>query len=77
MQGLTSRASSATAENGYRPPHDLRPAEVFARNFDWFVAVSLAREGRVNGYLTAVQDEVLTGYATVSASERMDAAPGR
>ena len=70
VQGLTSaRLVPPTAENGYRPPHDLRPAEVFARNFDWFVAVSLAREGRVNGYLTAVQDEVLTGYATVSASE--------
>lgn len=70
VQGLTSaRLVPPTAENGYRPPHDRRPAEVFARNFDWFVAVSLAREGRVNGYLTAVQDEVLTGYATVSASE--------
>lgn len=70
VQGLTSaRLVPPTAENGYRPPHDLRPAEVFARNFDWFVAVSLAREGRVNGYLTAVQDELLTGYATVSASE--------
>lgn len=70
VQGLTSaRLVPPTEENGYRPPHDRRPAEVFARNFDWFVAVSLAREGRVNGYLTAVQDEVLTGYATVSARE--------
>lgn len=70
VQGLTSaRLVPPTEANGYRAPHDLRPAEVFARNFDWFVAVSLAREGRVNGYLTAVQDEVLTGYATVSASE--------
>ena len=70
VQGLTSaRLIPPTEENGYRPPHDRRPAEVFARNFDWFVAVSLAREGRVNGYLTAVQDEVLTGYATVSARE--------
>lgn len=70
VQGLTSaRLVPPTEANGFRAPHDLRPAEVFARNFDWFVAVSLAREGRVNGYLTAVQDEVLTGYATVSASE--------
>lgn len=70
VQALTSaRLIPPTEENGYRPPHDRRPAEVFARNFDWFVAMSLAREGRVNGYLTAVQDEVLTGYATVSALE--------
>lgn len=70
VQGLTSaRLIPPSEENGFRPPHDRRPAEVFARNFDWFLAVSLAREGRVNGYLTAVQDEVLTGYATVSARE--------
>lgn len=70
VQGLTTaRLVPPSEENGYRPPHDRRPAEVFARNFDWFVAVSLAREGRVNGYLSAVQDEVLTGYATVSARE--------
>lgn len=70
VQGLTSaRLIPPSEENGYRPPHDRRPAEVFARNFDWFVAVSLAREGRMNGYLSAVQDEVLTGYATVSARE--------
>ncbi|HKO15549.1 MAG TPA: hypothetical protein VJU87_04880 [Gemmatimonadaceae bacterium] len=43
-----------------------RPAEVFARNVDWLVAVSLAREGRSDGYLTAVQDAALTGYTTVS-----------
>lgn len=70
VQGPTSaRLIPPTHANGFRPPHDRRPAEVFARNFDWFVAVSLAREGRVNGYLSAVQDEVLTGYATVSARE--------
>jgi hypothetical protein len=43
-----------------------RPAEVFARDVDWLVAVSLAREGRSNGYLSAVQDAALTGYTTVS-----------
>src|SRR5690606_3040550 len=41
-----------------------RPTEVFARSVDWYVAASLARLGRTNGYLTAVQDEVLTGYAS-------------
>jgi hypothetical protein len=43
-----------------------RPAEVFARDVDWLVSVSLAREGRSNGYLSAVQDAALTGYTTVS-----------
>ena len=47
-------------------PPDERPAEVFARSVDWLVAVSLAREGRSNGYLTAVQDAALTGNTTVS-----------
>ncbi|HEX7051865.1 MAG TPA: hypothetical protein VF188_16785, partial [Longimicrobiales bacterium] len=46
--------------------HDRRPAEVFARSIDWFVAVSLARNGRINGYLSSVQDELLTGYGTVT-----------
>ena len=47
-------------------PAEERPAEVFARSVDWLVAVSLAREGRSDGYLTAVQDVALTGYTTVS-----------
>jgi hypothetical protein len=46
-------------------PHMRRPAEVFARNVDWFVAMSLAAEGRINGFLSSVQDDVLTGYGTV------------
>lgn len=47
-------------------PAEERPAEVFARSVDWLVAVSLASEGRSDGYLTAVQDAALTGYTTVS-----------
>ena len=47
-------------------PAEERPAEVFARNVDWLVAVSLAREGRSDGYLSAVQDAALTGYTTVA-----------
>jgi hypothetical protein len=46
-----------------------RPTEVFARNVDWFVSAALAREGRMNGYLSAVQDGVLTGYGAVAAPE--------
>jgi hypothetical protein len=40
-----------------------RPAEVFARSADWFVASALALHGRSNGFLTAVQDAMLPGYA--------------
>jgi hypothetical protein len=46
-----------------------RPTEVFARNVDWFVSAALAREGRVNGHLSAVQDPVLTGYASAITPE--------
>ena len=40
-----------------------RPAEVFARSADWFVASTLALHGRSDGFLTAVQDAMLPGYA--------------
>lgn len=43
--------------------HDERPAELFARSTDWFVASALAQQGRTNGFLSAVQDAMLTGYA--------------
>jgi hypothetical protein len=44
--------------------HMQRPAENFARAVDWYVAVALAGQGRSNGYLTAIQDGVLTGHGT-------------
>jgi hypothetical protein len=50
--------------SGAVPMHARRPAEVFARAIDWFVAVSLAREGRSNGALTSVLDDVLTGFGS-------------
>lgn len=63
LQGLTAATLVAPMpQNGFSPPHAQRPAEVFARSADWFIAASLAREGRVNGYLSAVQDELLPGY---------------
>ncbi|MCC6929923.1 MAG: hypothetical protein IT359_13155 [Gemmatimonadaceae bacterium] len=43
-----------------------RPTEAFARGVDWFVAASLAHLGRVNGYLSSVQDGVITGYASAA-----------
>jgi hypothetical protein len=45
------------------PLHSDRPAELFARSVDWFVASTLALQGRSNGFLTAVQDPMLPGYA--------------
>jgi hypothetical protein len=39
-----------------------RPAEIFATRVDWFVAGALARQGISNGFLSAVQDELLTGH---------------
>lgn len=39
-----------------------RPAEIFATRVDWFVASALARKGISSGFLSAVQDELLTGH---------------
>jgi hypothetical protein len=58
-------AELATHGNDRTHAHARRPAENFARAMDWFVAASLAAEGRTNGYLSSVQDDVLTGYGTV------------
>jgi hypothetical protein len=66
MRGLRA-ASPTVAEDGLAgPARSARPTEVFARGLDWFVAVSLAHEGRTNGYLSSVQDDLLTGYVTVT-----------
>lgn len=66
MRGLRA-ASDIAAEDGLAgSARSARPTEVFARGFDWFVAVSLAHEGRTNGYLSSVQDDLLTGYVTVT-----------
>ena len=63
LRGLTAATLVAPVpQNGFSPPHAQRPAEVFARSADWFIAASLARDGRMNGYLSAVQDELLPGY---------------
>ena len=44
------------------PPSE-RPVEIFARSADWFVASMLALQGQSNGFLTAVEDPMLAGYA--------------
>jgi hypothetical protein len=41
-----------------------RPAELLARGTDWFLASALARQGRMHGALTAVQDGWVRGYAS-------------
>ncbi|HSH44537.1 MAG TPA: hypothetical protein VK966_01695, partial [Longimicrobiales bacterium] len=66
LRGLTAASLSAAETPEHLRSHASRPAEVFARGVDWFVAVALAREGRINGYLSSIQDEVLTGYGTVT-----------
>lgn len=40
-----------------------RPAELFARGTDWFVASALAQNGRTNGFLSAIEDGWFAGYA--------------
>ena len=43
-----------------------RPAELLARGADWFLAAALARKGRMNGALSAVQDSWVRGYASAA-----------
>lgn len=51
--------------DGRKSSHRQRPAEAFARTLEWLVPAALARDGRMNGYLSSVQDEVLTGSGSV------------
>ena len=75
LRGLTAATLvPPMPQNGYSPPHAQRPAEVFARSADWLIAALLAREGRMNGYLSAVQDELLPGYVAAEAPEPSGAA---
>jgi len=48
---------------------ETRPAEAFARLFDGYVTSILAARGRGNGYLSSLQDEVLTGHGTAVAPD--------
>ncbi|MBW3553596.1 MAG: hypothetical protein KY466_08800 [Gemmatimonadetes bacterium] len=66
LRGLTAASLTAADSPEQLRAHASRPAEVFARSVDWFVAVALARDGRLNGYLSSVQDDLLTGYGTVT-----------
>lgn len=67
---LRQMASATRADSAsLRMTGAARPTEVLARNVDWFVSASLAREGRVNGHLSAAQDPVLAGYASAITPE--------
>ena len=61
------RGLAATRTRAGRRPVEERPAELFARSADWFVAAMLAREGRMNGVLSSVQDLDLPGFAGATA----------
>jgi hypothetical protein len=58
--GATSNAYTTEAR---------RPAELLARGADWFLAAALARQGRMNGALSAVQDGWVRGYASAAGPE--------
>lgn len=68
---LTGLAASFVrdADDKAATPHRNRPAEVFARGMDWFVAAMLAREGRTGGYLTSFQDPAITGYGSTRSPD--------
>jgi hypothetical protein len=74
MLGLTAASLAPSAVNHPHDSHTTRPAEVFARSVDWFTAVALAQQGRINGYLSSVQDDLLTGYGTVTPPDVTGAA---
>ncbi|MGH7503586.1 MAG: hypothetical protein ACREL7_17805 [Longimicrobiales bacterium] len=65
VQVLAGASIDAESDASGASDHARRPAEIFARSIDWFVAVSLAARNRSNGYLSSVQDDILTGYGTV------------
>lgn len=71
LAGAVRQMASATRSDSQvtRMTGIARPTEVLARNVDWFVSASLAREGRINGHLSAAQDPVLTGYASAITPE--------
>lgn len=71
--GRLASSLQELAEGTLEPPsvgqpmsHQNRPAEVFARSIDWLVSQTLARDDRMDGYLSSVQDGVLTGYGSVT-----------
>ena len=60
--GASLRALTEETSKSARAGAGERPAEIFATQVDWFVARALASRGVSNGFLTGVQDELLTGH---------------
>ena len=60
--GASLRALTEETSKSARAGAGERPAEIFATQVDWFVARALATRGVSNGFLTGVQDELLTGH---------------
>jgi hypothetical protein len=57
--------TGATAPMNKPAPDDpgaRRPAEIFARRFEWYVASALAQRGLSNGYLSSAQNDWIAGY---------------
>jgi hypothetical protein len=63
MRGLTEARPLGANGSVASASITNRPAEVFARGSDWFVASALAAQGRMNGFLSAIEDDMLAGYA--------------
>lgn len=57
-----------------RRRYETRPAETFARLFDGYVTAMLAARGRSNGYLSSLQDDLLTGHGNAVAPDARGAA---
>jgi hypothetical protein len=77
VRGLAeSRLTHSVPGSGSTAKISDRPAELFARGVDWFVTSSLAARGRMNGFLSAVQDASLPGYAAGSPAAVGTAATG-
>jgi hypothetical protein len=69
LNATLRRMASVSRGNEQASSGRDRPTEIFARNVDWFVSTVLSRDERVNGYLSAVQDPVLIGYASATTPE--------
>jgi hypothetical protein len=73
VRGLTQ--ARVVGRGRISPQGSSRPAEVFARSTDWYVADVLASMGRSNGNLTAIEDHLLAGFAaTASDAPALEAA---
>lgn len=64
LRDLAAAYPDPSASGDHAETHANRPTEIFARSVEWYVAVALAADGRSNGYLTSIQDEMLKGYGS-------------